>query len=509
MELIRKNLFFILSGAGIIAAFLFTRLYQLSNLPIFTDEAIYTRWAQIARYDASWRFISLTDGKQPSFVWAQMVMMKFINDPLLAGRMVSVVAGLLTMLGIFFLTREVFKNNKIAIVAALIFALYPFAIVYDRMALYESMMSMFFVWALFLQILLVRTLRLDIALLLGMVLSGAVLTKSSGFLAIYLMPVLILLFPFYKKNKWSDLLKLVGLLALSAGMANAAYLMLRLSPFYHIVEEKNTIFIYPVSEWLKFKNMDKVGNFISNMRGLLDWFWIYFTIPFIGLVVWSFVSGKRLLGEKILLTLWFLLPLLALGVFGKTIYPRYVLLMTLSLIPLVAYSLYSLSVKFKKLWIIVLLSAFVFAWPLWTDYYVLTDIARSPIPRLDKDQLINGWPAGGGIKKSIAFFEKEAKKGKIFVATQGTFGLMPAAYEIYLRDNPNITVVGYWPTDSIIPNDVWDKANEMPTYFVFYQDCPSCPFPGTAPVSWPLRKLFSYQKGIGTTTLTVYEVIKR
>src|SRR5688572_22984012 len=108
-----KKYIWIVLGLGILTLFFFTRFYNILSLPIFTDEAIYIRWAQIAANDAAWRFISLTDGKQPMYVWIAMILMKLIEDPLLAGRLVSVLAGLGTMIGIFFLTSEIFKNRKI------------------------------------------------------------------------------------------------------------------------------------------------------------------------------------------------------------------------------------------------------------------------------------------------------------------------------------------------------------------------------------------------------------
>ena len=60
------------------ALFAATRLTHLATLPIFTDEAIYIRWSQIGMRDANWRFISLTDGKQPMFTW---IMMIFLSNP--------------------------------------------------------------------------------------------------------------------------------------------------------------------------------------------------------------------------------------------------------------------------------------------------------------------------------------------------------------------------------------------------------------------------------------------
>src|SRR5258706_6402847 len=106
MGVIKKNAW-ILFALGILIIFFFTRFYHILSLPIFTDEAIYVRWSQIASNDAAWRFISLTDGKQPMYVWITMVLMKLIHDPLLAGRTVSVIAGFFSMVGLFFLTNEI------------------------------------------------------------------------------------------------------------------------------------------------------------------------------------------------------------------------------------------------------------------------------------------------------------------------------------------------------------------------------------------------------------------
>src|SRR3990172_7556810 len=145
-----------------------SRFSNILSLPIFTDEAIYIRWAQIAKQDANWRFISLTDGKQPMFIWLMMISLRIIADPLLAGRIVSVGAGFLTLIGIYFLGREVFKSNKIGLISCALYVIFPMALVYDRMALYDSLVGTFAVWALLLIVLLVRKVRMDIALIFGM-----------------------------------------------------------------------------------------------------------------------------------------------------------------------------------------------------------------------------------------------------------------------------------------------------------------------------------------------------
>src|SRR3990170_8973472 len=92
--------------AGLIFSCFFTRLVNLKLIPIFTDEAIYIFWAQVALDDPAHRFISLQDGKQPLFIWLAAILQKFISDSLIASRMVSVFAGFGSIIGIYLLGKE-------------------------------------------------------------------------------------------------------------------------------------------------------------------------------------------------------------------------------------------------------------------------------------------------------------------------------------------------------------------------------------------------------------------
>lgn len=512
MKFLKHNIWFLIAAAILVVLFFSTRLYNITSLPIFTDEAIYTRWAQIAKNDSNWRFISLTDGKQPSFVWIDILYMKFIEDPLVAGRLVSVTAGFATAIGLFLLTNLVFSSEKrkgfyVGMTAAAIAVIFPFSLVYDRMAIYDSLVAAFFVWSLLFQILLVKKLRLDVAMVLGFVLGGAVLTKSSGFLSIYFSPILLFLLGFKKNQLLKKVIKFFLLFLISISIAYGMYSILRLSPFFHIITEKNSIFVISPSEWLSLPFNIKIDNFLSNTRGLVDWFIIYFTIPYIILAAASFFVEKHFLKEKLVLLLWFVLPFLSLCVFGRTLYPRYILFMVMPLIPLVSISVWNILARYKNILLRLLFIVLILVLPLRMMYYVLFDFAHAPIPKSDLEQYINGWPSGGGVAESVEFFKKESQKGPIYLATQGTFGLMPYAYEIYLVSNKNITIKGFWPTNDTVPDEVKDASTKMPTYFVFYQDCSLCKFPGEAPVSWPVKKVASFDKGKGSTKLTVYEVI--
>lgn len=501
MGFVRKYKTEIIVSLSSIALYLFLRLPTLLQLPIFTDEAIYIRWAQIAKDDANWRFISLTDGKQPLFIWAVMIAMRFFSDPLVAGRIVSAGAGLLTMVGLFFLGREVFNNRWVGILSASLYALFPFALVYDRMALYDSLVGTFAVWALYSTFLLVRTLRLDRALMMGFITGAAVLNKTSGFFTIYLLPFTFLLFDFKAKNLNKRILKFVGLMAVVIIMTYGFYAILRLSPFFYIIEEKNAVFVYPLQEWIKHP----FTYFFSNFSAQLDWYLRYVGLPMTVGSILAFAFSREYLREKLLLFLWFCFPFIGLALTGKTLYPRYIFFMTLSLLPLASYTLIKLSQTISKekwgLVCVLTLSYWVVA-----DVLIISNFIASPVPQADKAQYLASWPAGVGVKEATAFFRRESEDKKIFIGTQGTFGLMPYAFEIEFHRNPNVTVKGFWPIYTDPPEELLQAAAKQDTYVVFYQHCPSCGATGIAPKTWPLTQIMQFERPDKASYVTVYKV---
>src|SRR3990167_1754784 len=96
----------------ILFTFFLTRLVLLDKFPIFTDEGIYINWAKIAKNDASWRFISLTDGRQPLQTWFTIFFLKFLpENHLLAGRLFAVTGGLMALTGLYALTFYIFNKK--------------------------------------------------------------------------------------------------------------------------------------------------------------------------------------------------------------------------------------------------------------------------------------------------------------------------------------------------------------------------------------------------------------
>ena len=88
------------------------RIINLTTLPVFGDEAIYIRWSQIMGAEPGLRFVPLSDGKQPLFMWVLMFLVRRFSDPLLISRTTSVLYGLTTLLGVFVISVLLFKSKK-------------------------------------------------------------------------------------------------------------------------------------------------------------------------------------------------------------------------------------------------------------------------------------------------------------------------------------------------------------------------------------------------------------
>ncbi|MBI2611189.1 glycosyltransferase family 39 protein [Candidatus Gottesmanbacteria bacterium] len=478
----------------LILTFLITRLVNLTIIPIFTDEAIYLRWAQLALGDASMRFISLIDGKQPLFIWFSMVAMKWIEDPLVAGRLVSIFSGLFGVIGMFFLGWEASKKISVGFMGSLLYIVIPIFLVYDRLALMDGLLTSLGIWSLWLSLIFIRTLRLDVALILGMVIGTGLLTKSSATFYLLFLPLTLILFDFKKKFLTRNLLKWLGLYAIIIFISQTMYLILRLSPFFHMIAQKDHNFILNWNEFLQNPFMFALGN----LNGLTIWLGEYLTWPVFILIIlslsWLIKKNFRL---GLVLLLWFLVPFTALSFFGKIIYPRYLLFMTPSILIPLAIFLADIFLS-KKLVLLKILFLLSFIPALWFDILILSNPIKAPFPGADRDQLLDQWPSGYGVQEVIKVVKSQAQEKPVFLATEGTFGLFPAAFELYLKDEKNVTMKGYWPVNEL-PLELLTKAKTTTTFIVFKEK-------EEIPPDWPLELVLEIPRGSGKTYLRMFEI---
>jgi 4-amino-4-deoxy-L-arabinose transferase-like glycosyltransferase len=238
----KKNLGILgLLGLLLIASFAL-RLPHLTLLPIFADEAIYIRWAQIMRAEPTLRFVSMMDGKTPLFMWVMIPFFKIFSDPLLAGRFLSVLSGLGTVSGVLFIGWFLF-NKRVGFWAAFLVTITPFFIFFDRMALVDSMLCAFSVWSIALALILIKFPRWDLAMILGYLMGGALLTKTPGFFTVVTMPLTVLTFPFRKSGRQGRIIKLFLLWMVAIVITVGIYNILRLGPGFSNLNSRNQDYV--------------------------------------------------------------------------------------------------------------------------------------------------------------------------------------------------------------------------------------------------------------------------
>jgi hypothetical protein len=466
----------IITLVGFFLLYFATRLFHLTKLPIFADEAIYIRWSQIMRNVPSLRFVPLQDGKQPLFMWLTIPFLKVFNDPLLAGRMVSVFSGFFTLLGVItlpiilsFLNIRKFGHLKISLISGLIYVLAPFTFFFDRMALVDSLLAGFGIWSLNLSILLAKNKRLDIAMILGMVLGGAMLTKSP---AIFFVGLSVATVVFLNvKSKMLNVKSLV-LIAISLALAFMFYNILRLGPNFHMLGLRNKDYVRSVSEILS----NPIQPTFARLGDIGRYYWHYLTPPLLILGVLGLIKGiKKFKRLWLVLIVWLVGPLLVQAVIAKNFTARYILFTVPVFILfsgyglLVMYRLFGLSKNIgTELCLAFLVLLIVPA--MFFDYHLWFSPAKANLPKDERAGYLEDWTAGQGISQIAQYLKSLPENSNIVVGTEGHFGTLPNGLEIFVDGIDNVTVIGIgYPVKSIPEPLIESKEAGNNTYLVVNQ----------------------------------------
>lgn len=445
-------------GILLLAAGILLRLMNLTILPVFADEAIYIRWSQIMANEPTLRFLPLSDGKQPLFMWILMFLVNRFSDPLFIGRLLSVVASIVTMLGVFALSYILFKDKLVSLVALLLYILSPFTFFFDRMALVDSMLTMFGVWTVIFGLLAAKTLRLDWAMFAGFSLGFASLTKSPAIFFALLFPVTMI----FAKSK----IRFISLILVTYILAFGMYNIQRLGPNFHLLNSRTQDYIFPISHLWQNPKDPFAFHF---QEFFFDWLskmgpWPILVLWFLGsLFLW--LKHKR---EFLLLTSYFLLPTLVQSEFAKVFTARYQLF-TLPFLFMIAAAVFATKVKQLRIASYVFLALFVIL-AMKFDYLLITNPEKANLPRSEKSGYLEEWTAGQGIKEISEYLKNQSSiinNQKIVVGTEGYFGTLPDGLQMYLADTPEITVIGVGIDIKELPQSLKEsKKTGNKTYLV-------------------------------------------
>jgi len=296
------------------AAYLATRLIRLNLLPMVSDEGTYITWgvrALHARSFDDW-LASLEDGKQPLLAWLMPPLLALLPDRLLAGRLISVGTGLLNLCLLVRLGARLLSPAAGWIAAAL-YIVAPIALVHDRMALYDSLVtttSLLVLWAAIAWAERPGAARTG---LLGLAIGAALLTKLSALFFIALTPVAIWLWRPAALRRW-------WLLAQAYFLGAAIYSVLYLSPIAGNIEQ-GTFQRYSLTagELLRLP----AGLWWKNLQFVYEAATTYLGVPLTVLAAAGCLLALRAKGGRVL-ALWAAVPVVCFVLTAKLIYSRYV-----------------------------------------------------------------------------------------------------------------------------------------------------------------------------------------
>ena len=480
----------------LIAVYFATRLINLDKWPIFSDEGIYIRWAKVAWHDPTWRFISVTDGRQPLQTWATIPFLKlFPDNALLAGRLFSVATGFIGFLGMFALCFYLW-GKRAAFIASSFFIFIPYFVFYDRIALVDSAVNAGFIWILFFSILLVRTGRLDIALIFGFIGGFSLLAKSSSRMFIMIAitaPILI----FNLKKKSESLLQSVNyiiLFAIAFGISFFFYNVQRLSPFFHYVALKNTTFVMTFQEFLQTPFA-----YVHNFRYIpiyITWESGFVIVPF------SIAGLYFLFKNNFRLFLYFLAfiiaPYIAIGFFAKILFPRYVIFYASIFIIAAAYALLQIKNLKTRSFII----AFVIATMLVFDHPLLFNPAKAYFPDVDRGQYVEGVTAVWGAPELMELMRDRSHEKPVLIMAEGNFGLVADVLDVFLKDGDRIEIKGFWPLDEKHLYEYQPELVKRQVYIVFSHRT-------EFPESWPMELVKKYDKPGNKESLYLFRLVSK
>ncbi len=450
-----------------------THWLSLTALPVFADESIYIRWAQLILDDPQrYWFFAMNDGKTPLFIWLLSGFQLLFQDQLWAGRWLAVIIGFGQVLANGYLVAVLGGNTRARRVVMVMTAILPFWFFHHRMALIDGLLcltlTLFFTALIRVVTTPLKNSELSMRNLLprgpGILLAGLGLGLSlwTKVPAILILPVagLVALYPANRniKERANDVLS-VGV---AVGIGLAIFASLRISPVFGQLFSRGGDFLFGWQEIVGGRWKET----IPSIPTYIGYFWQYAHPVTVLLFVASLFSRRHSRAQHLLFwsAVAFALPI---AVMGRVVYARYLLpvmiFMTIGAWMyweelLTTYSVEAKSLLYKATAGIILAmllanvvgTAGLFAFKAWTNPDEL------PLVESDRVQYLAEWSSGHGIIEARDFIQAEAKTTSVAVATEGFFGTLPDGLLLYFHRRP---------TDNIYIEGIGQPVRSIPDFF--------------------------------------------
>lgn len=447
---------------GVISiAYVASRLANLLVLPVMEDEAGYLRLAQLTRSTGD-VLLPLhspvaASNLSPLFIWATSIFLPYSSDPVVVGRLLSVVFSTLGLIGVYKIGTRLYSDT-VGLAAAVMYTIIPFQLFFDRQALLDPLMCACGVWSLFYTILLVQGSSAKKTWMgLGLTMVLAPLAKWPGAIFVVL-PLFVMILCGRSTGRKLELMKAymtcfvlyIPILLVSGGEALGVRALLYVfthQPSHALVADIPTFFL---------RNLNYSG--VAGIEALAS----YLTVPIALLALFALALGilRGNSSDRILL-LWFFVPsisITSLAWFGTVsehllfalaplliLTSRYLVLASrvLSRVNIeLSWSVHRFRIG-KLLAVLFLLLLLVPSMAF--DKAVLADPTSAPLPMYDRRLYISGHSSGYGNIDAIRYLKNRAMHGRITLL----IGWESYWFPLYLCNNPNVTIIQWFLNDSV------------------------------------------------------------
>lgn len=439
--------------------FLF-RLPFLSRLPVFSDEALYMEWGWRATHFGGQLFHSLYDAKQPFLMWFFSLGQEIFPDPLFGSRAVSVLTGLLSLTGLYLITKKYF-DEKTARIAALFYITIPFFVFFDRQALMESALVACSVWSLYFYLKIRENPTFKNALLLGTVLGLGFFVKNTA--ALFLLTFLALqVLSSFQKNFPAAKQATLTIFSLTAFLAINSILFFQ--PLYWSTLKTNSRWTFTIKEILDFP----VGQWITNITGNIELTFVHLTPPvFILALIGIWLMARTRKSEHRIILLWLGLPfipyLLTERFMNFMIFRYLTPLLPIIVIPIA----FAITQKTKLLLPLIIFPA-LFSLVLIINPVEFFRLQSKFTKYSYQDGYVTGFDTGYQVNEVVRYLKEKSADGKIYVGMAVHTFNPESGIWAYFRKDPKVTV-SYFDQGLFYPGDL-DKVDcfttNRPLFFV-------------------------------------------
>ena len=451
----------------LITGFLFSRFYNLGNLPLFSDEgyAVARAW-ELKNTGELLGMVKYTT--QPVFIWLIAIFQFLPFNNVVSGRLVSGIFGLGTALIISKLAGK-WISRQAAIPAFILLSVLPFSLFYDRTILFESVTLFFMV----------------LALVFPAATGLAVLTKQTGWL---ILPLVLAMGKGGLKDRAAKIS--ISILAVIAVWYLAA------GSNFSIVGTMIGKTASPVSALANFKN-----NLLRSKLWLID----YLTWPVIWLSILGGISAvietirKKRVTPILIVAGWSLGIFLFINKTAVIFYPRYLYSIVLGVVLLAAKGWDIIRIRWPNkivlsgLFMLILLPGTI------SDWKIMVIPQKAEIPKEDGFQFFEDWTSGiGGRQLADKIFEiASSDKVNVYLEEDNSYFVILKSDQ--RLKNVKVEIAG-WLIDPLteIPENV--SENDGISLFIRNRH-------PDVPQNWPAELVWSYPK-TDKRSVYLYKVIR-